>query len=202
MGLSKLTDQVEEDPTLFLVIPQSDLPYYRAWRSQPWRKFSLNSSSEPSALLGIEEVTKIKLFECIFTFTREAGSPYKFTSFYFLWALWICLFWSAKFLLKNLLIAPWGLPCTLSSVQPLSCPTLWPHGLQHARLPCPSPTPRVYSNSCPLSQWCHPSISSSHPLLLPPSIFPIIRVFSHESVLHIRWPKYWSFSFSISSFNE
>ena len=42
-----------------------------------------------------------------------------------------------------------------------SCPTLWPHGLQHARPPCPSPTPRVYSNSCPLSQWCHPTISSS-----------------------------------------
>ena len=42
-----------------------------------------------------------------------------------------------------------------------SCPTLRPHGLQHARLPCPSPTPRVYPNSCPLSQWCHPTISSS-----------------------------------------
>ena len=37
----------------------------------------------------------------------------------------------------------------------------WPHGLQHARLPCPSPSPRVYSNSCPLSRWCHPIISSS-----------------------------------------
>ena len=41
------------------------------------------------------------------------------------------------------------------------CPTLWPHRLQHARPPCPSPTPRVYSNSCSLSQWCHPTISSS-----------------------------------------
>ena len=39
--------------------------------------------------------------------------------------------------------------------------SLWPHGLQHARLPCPSPIPRVYSNSCPLSRWCHPTISSS-----------------------------------------
>ena len=47
-----------------------------------------------------------------------------------------------------------------SSVAQL-CPTLWPHELQYARLPCPSPTPRVYSNSCPLSQWCHPTISSS-----------------------------------------
>ena len=39
--------------------------------------------------------------------------------------------------------------------------SLQPHGLQHARPPCPSPTPRVYSNSCPLSPWCHPAISSS-----------------------------------------
>ena len=39
--------------------------------------------------------------------------------------------------------------------------SLWPHGLQHARPPCSSPVPRVYSNSCPLSQWCHPTISSS-----------------------------------------
>ena len=39
--------------------------------------------------------------------------------------------------------------------------SLWPHGLQHARPPCPSPTPRVHPNACPLSQWCHPTISSS-----------------------------------------
>ena len=76
--------------------------------------------------------------------------------------------------------------------------SLKPHGLQHARLLCPSPTPGVCSNSCPLSRWC---IQPSHPLppyLLLPSIFPRIRVFSNESALHIRWPKYWSFSFSIS----
>ena len=74
------------------------------------------------------------------------------------------------------------------------------HGLQHARLPCPSPSPRVYSNSCPLSRWCHPTISSRHLLL--PSIFPSIRIFSNESVLCIRWPKYWSFIFSTSSSSE
>ena len=83
-----------------------------------------------------------------------------------------------------------------------SCPTLRPHGLQHSRPPCPSPTPGAYSNSRPLSGWCHPNISPCHPLLLPPSIFPSIRVFSNESVLCIRWPKYWSFSFSISPSNE
>ena len=158
--------------------------------------------------------------------------------------------------------------------------SLWPHDLQHARPPCPTPTPKAYSNSCPLSRWCHPTISSSlipfsscpqsfpasgsflmsqfftsfqfssvqylsrvrlfavpwtaarqpslsitnsqslpklmsiesvmpsnrlifcHPFLLLPSIFPSIRVFPNESVLRIRWPKYWSFSFSISPFSE
>ena len=59
--------------------------------------------------------------------------------------------------------------------------SLQPHGLQHTRLPCPSPTPGAYSSSCPLSQWYHPTIvSSCHPLLLLPSIFPGIRVFSNE----------------------
>ena len=136
--------------------------------------------------------------------------------------------------------------------------SLWPHGLQHTRLPCLSPTPRACSNSYLLSRWCHPTISSSvisfswkwkraqsnsvhslscvqlfatpwtvahqaslsitntqsllklmsiesvmpsnhlilcHLLLLLPSIFPSIRVFSKESVLRIRWPRYWSFYF-------
>ena len=79
--------------------------------------------------------------------------------------------------------------------------SLWPHGLQHARPPCPTLTPRAYPNSCPLSQWCHPTISSSVvPFLLP--IFDSIRVFSNESVLRVRWPKYWSFSFSMCPSNE
>ena len=81
-------------------------------------------------------------------------------------------------------------------------PTPRHHGLQHTRLPCPSPTPRVCSNLCPPIQWCHPTISSCHPLLLLPSIFPRNRIFSNESVLHMRWPKYWHFSFSISPSNE
>ena len=63
---------------------------------------------------------------------------------------------------------------------------------------CPSLFPGVCSSSCPLSQWCHPTISSCHPLLLLTSIFSSIRVFSNESALQIRWLKYWSFSFSIS----
>ena len=81
--------------------------------------------------------------------------------------------------------------------------SLWPHELQHARLACPSLSPGVCSDSCPLSQWCHPTISSSvTPLLLLPSIFPSIRVFSNKSALSFRWPKYWSFSFIISPSNE
>ena len=79
---------------------------------------------------------------------------------------------------------------------------LQPYGLQHARPPCPSPASRDYSNSCPSSQWCHPTISSCHSLLLPPSIFPSIKVFSSDSLLCIRWPEYWSFSFSISPSDE
>jgi len=125
--------------------------------------------------------------------------------------------------------------------------SLRPHEPQHARPPCAKPIPRVYSNSCPLSQWCHPNISSSVvpfssflqsfpasrgrevaqscPTLhdpmdcsLPGSstngifrarvlewgaiAFSSIRVFTNESALRIRWPKYWSFSFSISPSNE
>ena len=80
--------------------------------------------------------------------------------------------------------------------------SLWPHEPQHARPPCPSPTPRVYSNSCPLSQWWHPAISSCRPFLLLPPIPPSIRVFSNELALCIRWPKYRSFNFSISPSNE
>ena len=166
--------------------------------------------------------------------------------------------------------------------------SLWPHGLQHARPPCPSPTPRAYSNACPLSWWCHPTISSSvipfsshlqsfpasgsfqmsqfftsggqrigvsasasvqfssvaqscltlcdpmdhsilglpvhhqlpefththahwvgdaiqpsHPLLSPSP--PALNLSQHQDLfkwVSIRWPKYWSFSFSISPSNE
>ena len=75
--------------------------------------------------------------------------------------------------------------------------SLRPHGLQHARPPCPSPTPRVHSDSCPVSWWCHPAISSS---VIPFSSFPQPLLASesfNESTLRMRWPKYWSFSFSI-----
>ena len=80
--------------------------------------------------------------------------------------------------------------------------SLLPHWLQHARPPRPSPTPGVYSLMSIGSVMPSNHLILCHPLLLPPSIFPIIMVFSNESALHIKWPKYWSFSFSINLSNE
>ena len=81
--------------------------------------------------------------------------------------------------------------------------SLQPHELHHTSLPRPSLSPRVYSNSVSID-WV---MLSNHlilcrPLLLLPSIFPSIRVFSNESALCIRWPKYLSFSFSIRPSSE
>ena len=77
------------------------------------------------------------------------------------------------------------------------------HGLQHPRLSCPSPTPGACLNSCPLSRWCYPTISSS---VIPFSsclhIFPSNRVFPKEALLRIRWPKYGKFTITISPSNE
>ena len=99
--------------------------------------------------------------------------------------------------------------CTLirfSSVQfsrSIISDSLRPHELQHVRPSCPSPTPRVHSDSRPFESV----MPSSHlilcrPLLLLPSVFPSIRVFFSESALPIRWPEYWSFNFSISPSDE
>ena len=80
--------------------------------------------------------------------------------------------------------------------------SLGPHGLQHARPPCPSLTPGAYSNSYPLSQGCHPTISSSIiPFSSYPQSLPAPGSF-HESALQIRWSNYCSFSFSINPSNE
>ena len=101
---------------------------------------------------------------------------------------------------------PWTLyflPSTNFQFSSVVSDSLRPRGLQQARLFCPSPTPGDCSDSCPSSQWCHPTISSSIvPFSLLPSIFPSIRVFSNESALLIRWPKYWSFSFNLSPSSE
>ena len=76
---------------------------------------------------------------------------------------------------------------------------LRPHGLQYTRLPCPSPTPRAYPDSCPLNQWCHPTISSS---VIPFSClqsFPASGSFSISQFFASGGQKYWSFSFNIGS---
>ena len=81
--------------------------------------------------------------------------------------------------------------------------SLWPHESQHARPPCPSPTPGVHPNSCasePVMPANH--LILCHPLLLLPPVPPSIRGFSNESTLCMYWPKYWSFSLSISPSNE
>ena len=76
--------------------------------------------------------------------------------------------------------------------------SLRPHELQHARLPCPSPSPRVHSNSRPSSLCCHPAISSSVvPFSSCPQSLPLSEAFPMSQTLHVRWPKYWSLSFSI-----
>ena len=91
--------------------------------------------------------------------------------------------------------------CKFSSVQfshPVVSDSLRPHESQHARPPYLSTTPRVHPNSCPLSWWCHPAISSSVvPFSSCPQSFP-----ESGKILHIRWPKYWSLSFSISLSKE
>ena len=93
-----------------------------------------------------------------------------------------------------------ALELTISSVQfshSVVSDSLRPHESQHARPPCPSPTPGVHSDSRPSSQWSSSHLILCRPLLLLPPIPPSIRVFSNESALCMRWPKYWSFSFSI-----
>ena len=86
--------------------------------------------------------------------------------------------------------------------------SLRPCGLQHTRSPCPSPSPGVCPSSCLLKLMSFASVMpSSHlivclPLLLLPSIFPSIRVFSNELAVCIRWQKYWSLNFKISPSNE
>ena len=84
-----------------------------------------------------------------------------------------------------------------------SCPTLRPHGLQHARPPCPPPTPVIYSNSCPLSKWCHPTISSSFiPFASNLQSFPASGSFQMSQLFSSSGQSIWSFSFNISPSNE
>ena len=79
--------------------------------------------------------------------------------------------------------------------------SLWTDALQYARLLCASPSPSVCAHSCPSSHWCHPAILSSVVPFFCPHSFPALGSFP-KSQLCMSWPKYWSFSFNISPFNE
>ena len=108
---------------------------------------------------------------------------------------WVSLLstWNYQSILNQLSVS--------SVVQSVQLP---PHGLQYAKLLCPSPTPGVNSNLCPLSRWCHPTTSSSGvPFSSHPQSFPASRSFQMSQFFALLWwPKYWSFSFSISSSNK
>ena len=91
--------------------------------------------------------------------------------------IWFLLFPKFQLNWENKL-ASQGLYCCSLFTRLVISDSLWPHGLQHARVPCPSPTPGVYSDSRPLSRWCHPTISSSVvPISSCTRSFPILRSF-------------------------
>ena len=149
-----------------------------------------------------------------FSFHFQKFSPIPWVSFLF---CWLCPLIHTSFKLKNLLeYSCFTMLCFCCTVEWISytytfllfgcsvvSDSLPPHGLQYTRLPCHSPSPRACSNSVSIKSVMPSNhLILRHPLLLLPSIFPSIKVFSNESVLHIRWPKYWSFSFSIGPSSE
>ena len=73
----------------------------------------------------------------------------------------MCLYLAWNIFLGGIMLLIFSVTKSVQFSRSVMSNSLWPHGLQHARLPCLSPTPRAYSNSCPLSKWCHPTISSS-----------------------------------------
>ena len=92
--------------------------------------------------------------------------------------------------------------CSVQFILSVMSNSLRLHGLQHARLRCLLPCPEACSNSCPLSQWCHPTISSSVVPFSSSYSSTVPASGSNELTLCIRWTKYWSLSFSISPSNE
>ena len=95
---------------------------------------------------------------------------------------------------------PQGKNSCLMFSHPVVSESLRPHGLQHTRPPCLSPSPEVCPSSCPLHWWCHPAISSSDAFFsFSPQSFPALGTLPMS---RIRWPKYWNFSFSICPSNK
>ena len=106
-----------------------------------------------------------------------------------------------SFFIESTLIKPYRLGFSVQFSHLVMSDSLWPHELQHIRPPCPSPTPGVHPTPCPLSRWCHPTISSS---VIPFSClqsFPASGSFQMSQVFASGGPKYWNFSFNISPSN-
>ena len=151
----------------------------------------------------------------LYSLTKDESQYCANTIGKFLWGLWTNQSWSklwdmgtiiytSLFLywrtwsLKNWNTSPFQFHFSHSVVSN----SLWPHGLQHTRPPCLSPTRNLFIVMPIESVMLSNHLSLCRLLLLLPSGFPSIRAFPDESALCIRWPKYWSFSFSISPFNE
>ena len=168
--------------------------------SETWRESYLDTEKLRGLEGSIWEVvtTGWLLYNLQLKFTSSAWSPNHDFEVILDW--WCHSLKQMRYSLRKIFILsfkklPWLLLLLLLSHSAVSN-SLWPRKLQHARLPCPSPSAWVCS--CPLSNY----VILCCPLLLLPSVFPSIRVFSSESTLHISWPKYWSFSFSISPSND
>ena len=136
-----------------------------------------------------------------FAFENAQTSRFFFCIFFMLTTMWCFTDFETSLTISLILLCISTYSKHYCSVQ-LSCSvvsdSLRPHELQHARPPCPSPAPGVYPNPRPLSRWGHPTISSSViPFSSHLQSFP-----ASGSALRIKWPKDWSFSFSISPSNE
>ena len=136
-------------------------------------------------------VTKASSSPCLWSFSYSVLCVFFISYFY--WSL-IALQCGVSLHYTSMWIS-----CVLAVVQWLNVSNSFlPHGPQRSRFTCPSPSLGACSNTCALSQWCHPTILSSSC----PQSFPASGSLSSESALHIRWPKYWSFGFSINPSNE
>ena len=163
----------------------------------------------PENLSSVQSLSRVWLFATSWTAARQVSlSITNSRSLVKLMSVESVVMPSNHIIFHCPLLLPPSISPKISSVQSLNrawlfATPLQPQEPQHARPHCPSSTPGVHPNSCPLKSV----ILSDHlilrrPLLLLPSMFPSIRVFSNESTLCIRWPNYWSFSCNISPSNE
>ena len=183
----------------FISPSQPSFPNSRRMLSTAYLKSPLGKKKEISTWMTNRQ-QKLSMFETELYFSPQPKPVLTMTLPTSVYGKSILLTYEAKYLevILNALLKLHFLDAQFSSVTQL-CLTLRPHGLQHASPPCPSPTPRVYSKLMSIESVMPSNhLILCYPLFLLPSIFPSIRVFSNESALRIRWPKYWSFNFNIS----